>query len=161
MTAKRHTGRDVEMGVDPDTPSLHLFRHLRRPFDIGAPDGGTQRHLRVVSLRNHILFVAPFQNWKDRSKWLFGDDAGVLRRIVDNCGSDEVAFLVLAQFPAKSGFPALLGDVVEEGLDLIILHAVLDRSKEDVVLKTITGLESLGVLYQRLEELRVYFLVHV
>ncbi len=149
------------MGVDPDTPSLQLFRHLRRPFDIGAPDGGTQPHLRVVGLRNYVLFVAPFQHWKDRSKRLFGDDAGVLRRIVDNRGSDEVAFFVLGHFPAKSGFPALLGNVVEERLDLIVLHAVLDRSKEDVVLETITGLESLSVLYQRLEELRVYFLVHV
>lgn len=161
MTAKRHAGRDIEMGVDPDTPSLQLFRHLRRPFDIGAPDGGTQPHLRVVGLRNHVLFVAPFQHWKDRSKWLLGHNAGILRRVVDDGGRDEVAFLVLGHFPAKSRFPALLGNFVEERLDLIVLHAVLDRSKEDIVLETNTGLESLSVLYQRLEELLVYFLVHV
>lgn len=147
VTTKRHARRDVEVRVDPDTPSLQLLRHLRRPSDIRAPDGGTQPHLRVVRLLDHVLFVAPFQHREDRSERLLGHDAGILRRVVDNGGCDEVTFLVLGHFPAKSRFPALLGNVVEEGLDFVVLHAVLNGSKEDVILEAIAGLEGLGVFY--------------
>lgn len=161
MPTKRHTWRHVEVGIHPHAASFQLLGHSSRSLDIRTPHRRSETRLRVIRFGNDIGFVLPLQRRQDRSKGLLGHNTGIFGGIVDDGGWKEIAFAVLGQFAADSWLPAFFGYVVEVRLDLLVLHAVLDRANKDAIIQSISDLELLRFLDQSGEELVIDLLVDV
>lgn len=149
------------MGVDPDATGLELAGHAGCLLEVVGPHRGAKTHLRVVCAVNDILLVLPYEEGHDGTEWLFCDNAGVLLRVVDDGGGDEVAGLAGVVLAADSDVPLFLLNVVEECLDLLKLHAVLDGAEEDTLFVALASFEGLGKLDGCFLELGVDVLVHV
>lgn len=76
-------------------------------------------------------------------KGLFHHEARVGRRVIDNRRVDEVALFILILAAGGKDVAVLLA-VVEETLDAIVLHLVLDGPDHDALLVTLADLERLG-----------------
>lgn len=78
------------------------------------------------------------------TKRFFGDNLGVIFRVVDNSRVNEVA-IGICRLSTNRHLVSMLLDVVEECLDLLVLHRVLDGAKEYAVFGSIAHFQRLGV----------------
>lgn len=88
MASERRIGVDLEMGVDPHAAGLELSCYSAGFFQVVGPDRGAETHLGVVGTSNDIVLVFPCQERHNRSEGLFGDNARVVGRLVNDGGCD-------------------------------------------------------------------------
>jgi hypothetical protein len=167
--------------VDEDASCLETARNLKCMVDILAPDAGAETGVGVVGAGDDFLLVRPGLSGHDRTcllvsifvsqnekkvsvgrtEWLFLDDPGVVWRVVDDSRLNEKALVGVDVRLADGKLVALLLTVLEEALDLLELHGVLDGAESDIGFVAGADLEVLCEADHFLEELLVDGLVDV
>jgi len=95
------------------------------------------------------------------TKRLLHDDSAVVWRVVDDCWSDEVTLSGRHILTTDSKFVLVFADVLEEALDTLVLHRVLDGSEVYTFIIWTTDLEVRCKLGHGLECLLVDRFVNV
>ena len=121
-------------------------------LEIGCPDRSTKTHAGVVGTLDNLILIRPAQDWKNWAERLLLDQSGVFFGVVNDGGRNEVACRIL-DLAANSNLHAIPLDIVEEALDTIVLHRVLDGTKENTFLVTLANFEKFCVLDQSIPEL--------
>lgn len=122
--------------VDPYRSSLKLLANTLRTLDVLAPDTSAEAGVCVVRASDDLSFVRPWLRWYNWAKWLFGDDLGVVGRVVDDRWLHEVALRVGDVWRAGCELVAVGFGVGEEALDFLELHGVLNWSEECALVGT-------------------------
>ena len=86
---------------------------------------------------------------------LFDDNSALVRWVVDDGRCDEVSLSARDVLATSGNFVLMLGDVLEETLDTLILHRVLNRSEMDTLVVWAADLEVGSELGHGLEGLLV------
>jgi hypothetical protein len=129
-------------------------------LDIIAPDAGTETSQRAIGTLDDLLLVRPWLSWHNWSERLFLDDTAVVWRVIDDSWLDEETLAVADVCRTNGELVALVFGILEHVLDLLVLHLVLDGSKERARL-WVADLDGLGELNHGLEHLIVDTLVDV
>jgi len=161
VSRKVHLRNWLGEGVDEDVSSFESLSNLLSMCDILSKDGGTETGVGVVGTGNDFFLIRPRLRWDDGTEWLFLNDSGVVWWIVDDCWLNEETLAGGNGVGALSELISLLLAVLEKGLDLLILHRVLDRTKQDTFLIGCANLDGLCELDHSLHEFRVDGLVDV
>jgi len=147
--------------VDEDGPSFEPACHLAGLLDILTPHTGTETSLGIVGTGNDLFQVRPRLRGHNGAKRLLGNDAGVVGRVINNGRLDEEALSGSDVGLANCELVALLLAVCKEGLDLLVLHGVLDGAKQVVAVIWVAHLDRLGEGNHLSEEVLVDGLVDV
>lgn len=147
-------------GVDEDGAGLEALGDLLGVGDVLAPDTGTKTGVGVVGALDDLLLIGPGLGGDDGAEGLLGDDAAVVGGVVDDGRLDEEALLGGGSFLADGELVALLAGILEELLDLLVLHLVLDGAEEGAGVG-VADLNGLGEVDHLGEELGIDALVDV
>lgn len=98
-----------------------------------TPDASTKTRVAVVGTSDDFLLVRVRLDWKNKTELLFLNDLAVVRRVVNDGRLEPETGLVFDIGAAGSELVALVLAVLEEGLDLLILHLVLNGAKHDAL----------------------------
>jgi len=147
-------------GVDEDGAGLEALGDLLGVGDVLAPDTGTEAGLSVVGALDDLLLVGPGLGGHDGAEGLLSDDTAIVGRVVNDGGLNEVTLALGGGVLADGELVAVLLGVLEELLDLLVLHLVLDRAEQGAGLR-VANLDGLGEVDHLLEELLVDALVDV
>lgn len=162
VSSKGHVGGELEVSVHPDTASLELLSHALRTRNILRPDGATQAQLRVVGAADDLILAGPLEHGDNGAERLVGHDGRIVGGVInDGRGHVEALARLGAGLAAEGRLPPLLADLRVEGLQLVVLHLVLDGAEEGLGVLVVTLLEGLDQGDQRRQELVVDILVHV
>jgi len=153
-------GSGLLEGVDEDGAGFEAAGDALGVLDVLAPNTGTETGVGVVGALDDLLLVGPRLGGHDGAEGLFGDDAAVVRRVVDNSRLDKEALLGRGGVLANSELVAVLLGVREELLDLLVLHLVLNGAEEGAGVGA-ADLDGLGEVDHLLDELGVDALVNV
>lgn len=178
MATEEGLGRWLLERVDEDGSSLQTLTNALGTSDVLAPHTCSKTGLAGVGTLDNLLLIVP---WLGRNNWtkrLFLDDHRVVRRIVDDGWLDEKTFArsnvwltngelvtlalcngLATMIPAISCTTTYLG-VLEEGLDLFVLHLVLNWAKLGTVSRSTNG-HGLCAFDHSGKSLLVYVLVDV
>lgn len=121
MASEERLRRRLLPRVDEDGTSLQTLADALRPLDVLAPDAGTKTGVGVVRTRNDLIFIGPRLSGDDRAEGLFGDDAGVVWRVVDDGWLDKETLALGDLWLADGELVTLRLAVLEEGLNLLVL----------------------------------------
>lgn len=134
--------------IDEDRASFQTLANGLSTGNVLAPHTSTETSLAVVRTLDHLFLVRPWLGWDDWTERFLLDDHGVVWRVVDDGWLDEEALasrnvglangeLVALTLRSEvyqrlfstifTGFVYLC--VLEESLDLLVLHLVLDWTK--------------------------------
>src|SRR5690348_1097571 len=91
VATERSLRRRLLIRVDEDGSGLEPPCNLARLLYILAPHAGTKTRVCVVCAGNDFLEVGPGLSGHNGTEGLFLDNAGVVGRVVDDGGLDEVA----------------------------------------------------------------------
>lgn len=147
-------------GVDEDGAGLEALGDLLGVGDVLAPDTGTETGVGVVGALDDFLLIGPGLGGDDGAEGLLGDDAAVVGRVVDDGRLDEEALLGGWSLLANGELVALLTGVLEELLNLLVLHLVLHGAEEGAGVG-VADLDGLGEGDHLGEELAVDALMDV
>lgn len=160
VTAKDGLGSGLLERVDEDGAGFKTPGDALGVLDVLAPNASTETGVGVVGALDDLLLVGPGLGGDDGAEGLLGDDAGVVGRVVDDGGLDEEALVAGDGVIANSELVAILARVVEELLDFLVLHLVLDGAEQGAGFGVADG-DGLGEVDHLLEELLVDALVDV
>ena len=147
--------------VDEDGSGFQPPGDLACLLDVLAPHAGTETGICVVGASNDFLEVGPWLCGHNGAEGLLLNDAGVVWRVVDDSGLDEVALCCGNVGLAHSELVALGLAVFEEALDTVVLHLVLDGTKKVVAIVGVADLDVLCEVDHLLNELLVDGLVNI
>lgn len=120
--------------VDPDTAGLQAKSNTLGSLLILAPDASTKTRVGIVGTVDDLFFVRVGLDRQDQAELLLLDNLAVVRRVVDNGRLDPEAIFLFNLAATGNEVVALGLAVLEEGLDLLILHLVLDGAQHGTVL---------------------------
>ena len=147
-------------GVNEDRSGLQFLANPLSSLDVLAPHAGSKTGKGVVSTLDDLGLIRPRLSWNNWAEWLLLDDAAVVWRVVDDGWLDVEALAGCDVWLANGELVALLLGVLEEALDLLILHLVLDWSEQRARVRS-ADLDRLGELDHLLEHLVVDVFVNV
>jgi hypothetical protein len=128
--------------VDKDTAGLQAESDTLGSLLILAPDTSTETSIAVVGTVDNLLFIRVRLARNNKTKLLFLDNLAVVGRVVDDGGLKPEALLLLDVSTAGNEVVALVLAVLEESLDLFVLHLVLDGTKHGALLFGCADLEA-------------------
>jgi hypothetical protein len=146
--------------VDEDRASFETTSNALGVLDVLAPNTGAETGVGVVGALDDLLLIRPGLGGDDGAERLLGDDAAVVGRVVDDGRLDEEALLGGGGVLANSELIAVLAGVLEELLDLLVLHLVLHGAEQGAGLG-VADLDGLGEVDHLLEEFGVDVFVDV
>src|SRR5262249_4820272 len=132
---KRDVRPDIEMLVHPDHAGVDPGRHLKRALAVRRPDRASQAVVRVVGPCDRVVNVGKAHYREHRAELLLANKPGVVGDVADDGRPDEIARSV--DWLAASDDLAVPPCVLEERLNLLELHMVLNRAHLCVFLETI------------------------
>ena len=148
-------------GVDEDTAGLETESNTLGSLLILTPDTSTKTGVAVVSTVDDLVLIRVRLARNNETKLLFLDDLAVVGRVVDNGRLEPEALLLLDISTAGNEVVALVLAVLEESLDLLVLHLVLDGAEHGTLLVGSTDLEAGGDLGHCVDHGSVDLLVDV
>lgn len=128
--------------VDPDTASLQTESDTLGGLLILTPDASTKTSVAVVGTGNDLLLIRVRLDRNNKTKLFFLDDLAVVGRVVDDGGLKPVTILLLDITTASNEVVALVLAVLEESLDLLVLHLVLDGTEHGALFVGCADLEA-------------------
>jgi hypothetical protein len=132
--------------VDEDTASLQTESDALGSLLILTPDTSTKTSIAVVSTVDNLLLIRVRLARNNKTKLLFLDDLAVVGRVVDDGGLKPETVLLLDISTAGDKVVALVLAVLEESLDLFVLHLVLDGTEHGAFFVGCADLEAGGDL---------------
>ena len=147
--------------VDEDASGLQTESNTLSGLLVLTPDASTETSVAVVSTANDLLFIRVRLNGKNETELLLLDDLAVVGRVVNDGRLEPEAILLLNISTASNEVIALVLAVLEEGLDLLILHLVLDGAEHGALLVGSADLEAGGDLGHCVDHGSVNLLVNV
>lgn len=126
-----------------------------------TPDASTKTGIAVVGTVDDLLLIRVRLDGKNKTELLLLDDLAVVGRVVDDGGLEPEAVLRLDISAASNEVVALVLAVLEESLDLLVLHLVLDGTEHGTLLIGSADLEAGGDLGHCVDHGSVNLLVDV
>jgi len=126
-----------------------------------APDTGTKTSVGVVGTVDYLLLIRVWLNGQDQTELLLLDDLAVVGRVVDDGGLKPESILLLDICAASDEVIALVFTVLEESLDLLVLHLVLDGAEHGTFVVRVANLEASSDLDHCVDHGSVNLLVDV
>lgn len=148
-------------GVDEDASGLQTESNTLGGLLVLTPDASTKTGIAVVGTVDDLLLVRVRLDRKNKTELLFLDDLAVVGRVVDDGGLKPETVLRLDISAAGDEVVALVLAVLEESLDLLVLHLVLDGAEHGTLLVGSTDLEAGGDLGHCVDHGSVDLLVDV
>jgi hypothetical protein len=147
--------------VDKDTAGLQTESDTLGSLLILTPDTSTKTSIAVVGTVDNFFLIRVRLARNNETKLLFLDDLAVVGRVVDDGGLKPETVLLLDISAAGNEVVALVLAVLEESLDLFVLHLVLDGAEHGTFLVGCADLEAGGDLCHCVDHGSVDLLVDV
>jgi hypothetical protein len=132
--------------VDEDTAGLQTESDALSSLLILTPDTSTKTSIAVVSTVDNLFLIRVRLARDNKTKLFFLDNLAVIGRVVDDGGLKPETVLLLDVSAAGNEVVALVLAVLEESLDLFVLHLVLDGTEHGALLIGCADLEAGGDL---------------
>mmetsp|Transcript_19173 Transcript_19173/g.37623 ORF Transcript_19173/g.37623 Transcript_19173/m.37623 type:complete len:302 (-) Transcript_19173:715-1620(-) len=153
---------DLTMSVDPDSSSIELGSNFLTGLGVRGPDTGTKAILGIVSTFDGFLNSLVRHDWKYRAKLFLINNTHTFLNVTEHRRLDHVSLSILTLGGDLTAVH--LGTVVkginEKLAHTVVLHGVVNRSINDVLVKAIAERGVLSLLYESLKDGIVDRFVH-
>jgi hypothetical protein len=147
--------------VDEDAAGLQTESDALSSLLILTPDTSTKTSIAVVSTVDNLFLIRVRLARNDKTKLFFLDNLAVVGRVINNGRLEPEAVLLLDVSAAGNEVVALVLAVLEESLDLFVLHLVLDGTEHGAFFVGCADFEAGGDLGHCVDHGSVDFLVDV